>query len=384
MTGRAGVDAGPLDARARGVIERSRASLDEAERDAGPVPPGLAEELSTIADELGDALRRSSGPDARTAAATCRLLVDVTRLQGELRERVVAQRFGTVARIHRSLSQLRDATSVAELLPAAAEEIGRSCDFDRVAVSRRLGSRWQTEALWIAPSVDEVVARTTREYLQTRWIPLDPGTAESQLVQRRAASLISEDDPGVDRELVDATSSERYVASPLLSGDRVIGFLHADRRGDGRPLDEVDRDNLWTFAEGFGLVFERVALLERLAERRDRVHRTFADAEAGLAALGRDELLLERQDAGAPDAPALGRGPASTVDRVAAVLTVRERQVVDLMARGARNREIAERLVIGEATVKSHVRTIGRKLEATSRADAVARYLRLAATEGPP
>lgn len=200
-------------------------------------------------------------------------------------------------------------------------------------------------------------------------------------MQRRSASLVTADDPGVDRQLIDAVSGHAYVASPVMSSDRVIGFLHADRFGTDRAVDEVDRDNLWTFAEGFGLVFERVALLERLDGRRTRVREAFAAAEEGLAALGDDELLLARHTQPAPEPDARGRG-GSAPDGATRILSAREREVVDLMATGARNREIAERLVIGEATVKSHVRAIGRKLEATSRADAVARYLRLAAEDG--
>jgi DNA-binding NarL/FixJ family response regulator len=58
-------------------------------------------------------------------------------------------------------------------------------------------------------------------------------------------------------------------------------------------------------------------------------------------------------------------------------LTAGEREVLDLMATGATNGEIADRLVISETTVKSHVSRISGKLRASSRADAVSRYLRL-------
>lgn len=380
-----------LQTRVRDVVARARR---EAEADGTmdvPAVEDLADALASTAGELQAELRRPRGADGPGTADLCRQLAELTRLQGGLREQVVAQRFGTVARIHESHARLRGAATVAELLPAAAEELGRSCGFDRAAISRRRGSTWHAEAVWVAPGTDEEVARATRDYLTEQWIPMRPGTVESHLVQRRSAALVSADDPGVDRQLIDATAGSRYVASPVMSGDRVIGFLHADRFGDDRAVGEVDRDNLWTFGEGFGLVFERLALLERLDGRRDRVREAFAEAEEGLLALGSDELLLARpESAGSAPEPRhpgahrgggapRGRGPAAAGP--VRVLTAREREVVDLMATGARNREIAERLVIGEATVKSHVRTISRKLEATSRADAVARYLR-SATEG--
>jgi two-component system NarL family response regulator len=55
-----------------------------------------------------------------------------------------------------------------------------------------------------------------------------------------------------------------------------------------------------------------------------------------------------------------------------AVLTERERQVLSLLADGLRNREIAERLVISEPTVKTHVRHLLEKLRFRNRAEAAA------------
>ena len=57
-------------------------------------------------------------------------------------------------------------------------------------------------------------------------------------------------------------------------------------------------------------------------------------------------------------------------------LTPRELEVLRLMARGQTNLEIATALVVREGTVKYHVKNILRKLGATSRADAVARFAR--------
>jgi DNA-binding NarL/FixJ family response regulator len=54
-------------------------------------------------------------------------------------------------------------------------------------------------------------------------------------------------------------------------------------------------------------------------------------------------------------------------------LTSREKEVWEMIARGARDREIATQLMVSESTIKKHVQNILRKLHARNRAEAVAR-----------
>jgi DNA-binding NarL/FixJ family response regulator len=74
----------------------------------------------------------------------------------------------------------------------------------------------------------------------------------------------------------------------------------------------------------------------------------------------------------------MGRGEAPPEDPLAR-LSDREREVLALLAEGLRNREIADRLVISEPTVKTHVRHVLEKLRIRNRAEAAAfaaRHLR--------
>ena len=67
----------------------------------------------------------------------------------------------------------------------------------------------------------------------------------------------------------------------------------------------------------------------------------------------------------------LGGRPVAADDPLG-VLSEREREVLTLLAEGLRYREIAERLIISEATVKTHVRHVLEKLRFRNRAEAAA------------
>ncbi len=54
-------------------------------------------------------------------------------------------------------------------------------------------------------------------------------------------------------------------------------------------------------------------------------------------------------------------------------LTEREREILDLVAQGRTNGEIAERLVLSQKTVRNHVSNVFSKLQVVDRAQAVAR-----------
>jgi diguanylate cyclase (GGDEF)-like protein len=76
---------------------------------------------------------------------------------------------------------------------------------------------------------------------------------------------------------------------------------------------------------------------------------------------------------------AVGGGTDSAIapgSWLADTLSPRELEVLSMVAEGAPNAEIANRLVIGDATVQSHVKHILRKLGVRNRTEAAARYLR--------
>jgi len=68
-------------------------------------------------------------------------------------------------------------------------------------------------------------------------------------------------------------------------------------------------------------------------------------------------------------------------DTAAPDLSPREREVLDLIARGSTNREIAAALHLSPHTIHEHTSTLYRKLGARNRADAVQRAARLGLTK---
>lgn len=72
----------------------------------------------------------------------------------------------------------------------------------------------------------------------------------------------------------------------------------------------------------------------------------------------------------------LSRWQAADVAAPPSPLTKRELEVLRLMASMATNREIAERLVVSEETVRSHVKSILRKLDQPNRTQAVIEAVR--------
>jgi DNA-binding NarL/FixJ family response regulator len=65
--------------------------------------------------------------------------------------------------------------------------------------------------------------------------------------------------------------------------------------------------------------------------------------------------------------PVASAGPAPRLDQ----LTPREQEVLELIGRGLNNREIGETLIVGEATVKTHIGRVLMKLQLRDRVQAV-------------
>jgi DNA-binding CsgD family transcriptional regulator len=295
--------------------------------------------------------------------------------------REAAAKMEVLVRMQAGLVRLRECETPQELIEAAPQELLRTCGFTRAMVSRVRGSLWVPEVLEVADGVDPE-ERAFKQFVQEAEIPLAHMLMETELVRRRVPVLVTDPygHPRTYKPIVDAARSTSYVAAPIMPTSRVIGFFHADRFGQDLPVSPADRDNLWVFAEHFGLMYERAILVERLERQRAHLHDVFLEAATTVDEICRAEIGLARNER----LPEAGRARMTSPrqSRLGMLLTAREREVLELMAAGATNSQVARELVLSEGTVKSHVKRILRKLRVDSRAGAVARYLHLVKGEG--
>lgn len=152
----------------------------------------------------------------------------------------------------------------------------------------------------------------------------------------------------VDAVLWDLETAPRDKALPLCESLPVVFLKDVDSEPatwEKRRLNVVRRD-----APTDAIVSALCAALQGFWV----MDRAFLDADSRVEP---GEFLLEVQEASA--------------------LTAREREVLNLLAEGLNNREIADRLKVSVHTAKFHIAGILEKLDAASRTEAVVRAARL-------
>ena len=179
------------------------------------------------------------------------------------------RRIDSLACVRAALGRLRGVESVAELLNRATTELCVSCGFDHAVLFRVDGSELVAESAYFRDDPD-----WAKEFLELgRQVrpQLNELLIETEMIDHQRPVLVADpqNDPRTFKPLVQACRTRSYVAAPIMPNGRVIGMLHADRYTSGQDVDDIDRETLWTFAEGFGYAVERMLLVERLeAETR--------------------------------------------------------------------------------------------------------------------
>jgi DNA-binding CsgD family transcriptional regulator/GAF domain-containing protein len=275
--------------------------------------------------------------------------------------------------VRQALSRLRSITSTPDLVAEAPTELGR-LGYTRVLVSRIQDGNWVTRSAYAQHSPELATKLVAAGRARPRL--LNASLLETEMIRRRRTMFVgdAQSAPNTHQELVALTMTQAYVAAPLVSYGNAVGLLHADKNADAGRVSHLDQEVLGWFAEGFGLALEHTVSLHRLRSLRARLTAQlstvtdlideFADAESL-------DLTDPDNTETPPHAHVLLLHPAGPRDWA---LTARECEVLRALAAGKTNAQIAAGLFVSEATVKYHVKNVLRKMRATNRADAVARY----------
>jgi DNA-binding CsgD family transcriptional regulator/GAF domain-containing protein len=357
-----------LDRAGEVLSVRTRMQTDEDAR-----PDRAVETVSVATWAAIEQLREGSPPGGPSPAQLHGLVVELQSLLHDLHEHERGREAHRLAACEAALARLREIDSTSELIDRMGPELLRSCGFERMCLGRVEEGMWKPWRFHFTHTegFEQWIAKWS-----THALPLEDLVVESQCLEERRPAIVRDVARNPDMtEMFITAKSPSYVVAPITPGGKVIGLLHADYYPRERPIDELDRDVLWLFAQGFGQIYERTLLLERLRTQREQVRKAMGVAAGIMDDFCNAEVELARQpDHGSVVVHTVGAALPS-LDPHVDELTPREREVLALIAVGATNSAIAEKLVITEGTVKSHVKHILRKLGATNRSQAIASYL---------
>ena len=361
--------------------------------DAATSSRRVAEAAALVAGVLDDAAATAALPPlarvSETHRAVCALLVGAAEAEAAellaLAERLVHEgcmaRLGAHERVQSALGRLAELGPATEIVDRGALEACAAADLDRVVLSRVADGSLLAEAVhW---REDPGMAATTLALLRAAPVRLDYPLIESEMVRRRRPVLVERPDADPRGRPANAAivGWRDFVAAPILLEGRVSGFLHGDRLPTGRSVGALDRETLWSFAQGFAQVFERAVLRRRLRTQREEMRQVASWADTRTGELS-DRAVDLAVDGARGDAEPYARGAEGSEAELRDLLTRRELDVLRLIVQGETNGAIARALVVSEGTVKFHVKNVLRKLRVANRAEATSRYLHLAYRRG--
>jgi DNA-binding CsgD family transcriptional regulator len=329
--------------------------------------------LGNRADELhGQLLRamrdRAASGDSRELARLCEVAIELQDVRSSHRQAVNEERLHMLTSGQEVSTRLSPSLGVRALLERAATVMCDLPGLERFMVFRREGGVLQAVATVFADH--DQWARDCQDFSAHTRYDLGPKRPEALIVRRRSPAIVTDalNDPDAFQPIVQKMQAANYVGAPVIAFGEVVATIHGDAYFTDRPVDEIDRDVIASFAESLGPIVERAILIEQL-QFQQRVAEQLAQSARGvLGGMGGQAPLLELNEQ-ATTAPWQSRS------EVVSDLTRREYEVLQLMTKGATNREIAASIFLSEETVKSHVKRILQKFGVANRGQAVATYL---------
>lgn len=269
--------------------------------------------------------------------------------------------------------RLNAASTMGELLSKGCFEGARFCGFSRGVVLAVADGRLTTSGM---EAVEDPACDALRRRGLAEPIPLVPGSEEAELIRRAEGGRRGR--PVEAGVLKQALGLQEHAMAPVIPERRAIALVVLDRATP--PVMDTDRAAVQLFAHALGQAVERLVLRLRMRELSTEFRHLTASAHALITeALEAPVALTVEYGHGAVFAAA-GRYAAPPAD-IDQLLSHREREIAALMVRGLSNREIGDELHLSPDTVKAHVARLVRKLGASNRVEAVARYVGM--TRGP-
>jgi DNA-binding CsgD family transcriptional regulator len=331
------------------------------------------DDVGARADELHGQLLRAmrdhaTSGDTRELARLCEVAIELQDIRSDHRQAVNDERLHMLTTGQEVSARLSPTAGVNTLLERAATTMCDLPGLERFMVFQRDGGVLRAAATVFADH-DEWAKDCQAFSASTRY-DLAPKRPEALIIRRRSPAIITDalNDPDAFQPIVQKMQAANYVGAPVIAYGEVVATIHGDAYFSDRVVDEVDRDVLASFAASLGPIVERAILIEQLQFQQRVAEQLTQSASGILGGLGGDIPLLE-SDQPAPKAPWQSRS------EVVSDLTRREYEVLQLMTKGATNREIATTIFLSEETVKSHVKRILQKFGVANRGQAVATYV---------
>ncbi|MCU1482562.1 MAG: LuxR family transcriptional regulator [Subtercola sp.] len=252
--------------------------------------------------------------------------------------------------VDEALARIRACRGMPEFIQRSCALVLAGCAAESVALGRIVDGVWVS---WLRAGRLELLQVSGA--LPALPMPLnDASGGEQQVVCFRQT---------ISRELA-PPDGRRVLLAAVTAGDDALGLLHVV---GGAHLDP---QIVQSCADTLGAVLALILVRQR-AEEQNFV---LASLRSGLGELPERpiELLASSGASSAAASTLLRPDPLGQWDD----LTARQQEVLELMMLGLSNLEIAERLVLAVATVKSHVRAVLRASGAVNRSDAVSRFAR--------
>jgi len=258
--------------------------------------------------------------------------------------------------------RLNSCETIGGLLARASDEAREFCGFTRALV---LGVEHGLLVATGGDVIDDPASDALRRSVLSEPIVLPHASPESELVRGRRADCS-------DGVVGERLGLEEFALGVVAPEGRAIALLVVDRTEPS--VGESDQALVDLFAHLLGSALERVVLRRRMHELASELRHLTTSANA---------LMTEALEAPVTLPTDFGHGPIFTTagefgglsNDLDSLLSARERDIAALMVNGRSNREIGDELHLSPDTVKVHVARLVRKLGATNRVDAAARYV---------